>query len=201
MGALTLALNDSFLVTDENAWTISQQGIALYVSNFNYVYHYTFTFSDSLNFTDFCTDQPLFTFNDSFSIIDGFILQLGSLLLFFDSDFLLFDSSIIQETVTSLNFVDSFNINDSFFSATNNQPSFGDAFLPNDSTRIIVGLNLIFNDSFTITDFISLFTTGTTILLVLGDNIDNFNDGFTVTNNSDLLNVYLRRYLNDVISN
>ena len=225
MGALSLTLNDNgnnFL--DGTGFVSTSSPPVYYVFLLSGPVAIYLSFQDSFALSDQFLDQPLIVFSDGIYFNDGFNLQLGSLLLLFDSDFFIIEELLLQETITSISFNDLMLFNDSFFLGQQNAPSLSDAYIFNDNLGVFCGCyislsdnianfndSLIFNEGFVsvnivINDFIHLrdafifVLPNVTILLIFGDTVNNYLDSLS-TSNVEMLNTYLRRYLNDVIQN
>lgn len=225
---MNLTLSDSYLPTDGNG-IFARVGpdvngvFYVFIGAFQIINPLSIDINDSYIIEEQFINQPSFGFNDSIFIQDGLNFQLGSLLLLFDSDFFVIDDVIVQETITALSFNDLYNLNDSISTGQQNGPSFSDQYVISDTIELtsvdaidlsdsiditealifsegFVGESEILNDSISIQDTFIIILPLVTLQVSLNDNVDNFNDLCT-TSDVEMLNTYLRRYLNDVIQN
>jgi hypothetical protein len=181
----------------------------------------TLSFNDGFAFGDSLGNQPVFSFDDAVHFNDAFGLFLSEGILLLLGDMLSFSDGFFEQNITSIQFNDALNFNDQILPGAGNNPSFVDVLVFQDGFGIsgqcilvladninnfvdglsinegFVTTNLILNDTYILQDTFQIVLPNVSILLVLSDNLDNFSDSLS-TSNVEMLNTYLRRYLNDV---
>lgn len=229
MGTLTLSFADILGIPDINGWVVQDgfnsyvPGLSIIIPNPGYTNGIVIPFGDDLTFNDliYTSQFPFYALSDSFTISDSVNINLGNVLLLFE-DILIIDSLTEQETITSLSFTDLYVISDSINSGQQNNPLLNDSLEILDNVSLFLTYDPLFGDFYSLSDATGvqenevnfvvsvydgfLLTDSSIVVRPNTDIILTFNDGIDITDllissNTESLNTYLRRYLNDVINN
>lgn len=182
------------------------------------------TFNDGFSFEDSFSNQPLYIFNDTLSFIDTLGLFLNEGILLFLNDAILFNDEIQEALPLTVVINDGFSFLDIFFTRIGTNLIFTDGFAFSDLVQAsgpscillvdnannfndslvyaegFINESIQLSDSLSIQEGFTLQLPFVSLVLVLGDTLTIFTDDI-VTSDIEMLNSYLRRYLNDVISN